>query len=251
MNFMIGLLGGFFGGLVGLGGGVIMIPLMISLRKLTQHQAHGTSLVAVVFTGLAGAAAYLFHNAVDWQASVLLALSATATARFGARFAHALPERQLKRAFGAFLIFVSALILAKAYLPRGGEELAFRARAAVLLLTGAGTGFLSGMMGVGGGTVMIPAMVLFAGMGQHTAQGSSLLAMIPVGVSGSLTHHRLGNVRTDMVAGLSAGAVVGSYLGGATANVLPELYLKYVFAVVLTWLGLRHLGVKVWGRERR
>lgn len=247
MSLLIGLLGGFFGGLVGLGGGVIMIPLMGSLKKLTQHQAHGTSLVAVVFTGLAGAAAYLFHHAVDWRASVILALSATATARYGARFASALPEQKLKKTFGAFLLFVSVLILGKASLTSGGEGLAFWSWAVVLLLTGGGTGFLAGMMGVGGGTLMIPAMVLFAGMGQHTAQGSSLLAMIPVGISGALTHYRLGNVRTDMVLGLSAGAVVGSALGGAAANVLPELYLKYVFAVVLTWLGLRYLGIRLQG----
>lgn len=243
MSFFIGLLGGFFGGLVGLGGGVVMIPLMISIGKLTQHQAHGTSLVAVVFTGLAGAIAYLFHHAVDWQASAILALSATATARFGAHYAHSLPEKKLKKAFGAFLIAVSVLIIVKAYLPGKSQELAFGARTAVLLLTGAGTGFLSGMMGVGGGTVMIPAMVLFAGMGQHLAQGSSLLAMVPVGVSGALTHYRLGNVRTDMVLGLSAGAVVGSYLGGTAANFLPELYLKYIFAIILTWLGLRYSGI--------
>lgn len=245
MNFLIGLLGGFFGGLVGLGGGVVMIPLMISLRKLSQHKAHGTSLVAVVFTGLAGAAAYLLHHAVDWKASGLLALSATYTARFGARYAHSLPEQKLKKAFGAFLIFVSVLIIVKAYLPEESYTLFAVMKTAVLLLTGAGTGFLSGMMGVGGGTIMIPAMVLFAAMGQHTAQGSSLLAMVPVGVAGSVTHYKLGNVRKDMLPGLVAGAVAGSYLGGTAANFLPELYLKYTFAVILTWLGSRYLGLKL------
>jgi uncharacterized membrane protein YfcA len=247
IDLLIGLAGGFFGGLVGLGGGVIMIPLMVSIGKLTQHQAHGTSLVAVVFTGMAGAAAYLFHNAVDWRASVVLALSATATARFGAHYAYSLPEKNLKKAFGAFLIFVSALILVKAYLPEDTSSISLLTKIVVLLLTGAGTGFLSGMMGVGGGTVMIPAMVLFAAMDQHTAQGSSLLAMVPVGISGALAHYKLGNVKAGMLTGLIAGAVIGSYLGGTAANVLPELYLKFVFAIILTWLGLRYLGVKLLG----
>ena len=58
INLLIGLVAGMFGGLVGLGGGVIMIPLMVGVLKLTQHQAHGTSLVALVFTGIAGAINY-------------------------------------------------------------------------------------------------------------------------------------------------------------------------------------------------
>ena len=57
MSFLIGFLAGIFGGLVGLGGGVIMIPLMVGILKLDQHKAHGTSLVALVFTGISGAIA--------------------------------------------------------------------------------------------------------------------------------------------------------------------------------------------------
>ena len=60
--FLIGIVAGMFGGLVGLGGGVIMIPLMVGVLKLTQHQAHGTSLVALVFTGIAGPAFAAFYN---------------------------------------------------------------------------------------------------------------------------------------------------------------------------------------------
>ena len=58
MSFLIGLAAGVFGGLMGLGGGAVMIPMMVGWMKLTQHKAHGTSLVALVFTGMAGAAAY-------------------------------------------------------------------------------------------------------------------------------------------------------------------------------------------------
>jgi uncharacterized protein len=65
MSFIIGLTAGAFGGLVGLGGGALMIPMMVGFLKLTQHKAHGTSLVALVFTGLAGAVTYSFQNNVD------------------------------------------------------------------------------------------------------------------------------------------------------------------------------------------
>lgn len=243
-GLIIGLLGGFFGSLVGLGGGVVMIPLMISLLKFTQHQAHGTSLVAVAFVGAAGAATYAIYGTTDWKIAILLALTATVTARLGAQFAHSLPEKKLKKSFGFFLVFVSVLMLVKGYLPQPGAAFGEWAKIAVFLGTGAVTGFVSGMMGVGGGTVMIPPMVLLAGMSQQLAQGTSLLAMVPVGVAGAYTHYRLGNVKMDIALGLAVGAISGSYLGGAAANMLPEAALRYIFAVVLIWLGSRYIGVK-------
>ena len=104
MGLLIGFLGGVFGGLVGLGGGTVMIPLMVGLLKLPQHRAHGTSLVTVFFTGLVGALTYGLQGSLDLKAALFLALTAILPARFGARFAHGLSERNLKRSFGWFLI---------------------------------------------------------------------------------------------------------------------------------------------------
>ncbi|MBI5075870.1 MAG: sulfite exporter TauE/SafE family protein [Nitrospirae bacterium] len=244
MNFFIGLVAGMFGGLVGLGGGVIMIPLMVGIRKLTQHKAHGTSLVALVFTGIAGAITYFLKGSVDGAASVLLAVTAVFTAREGAKFAHALPEWKLKRSFGGFLIVVSLLLLIKPHLPGLVLSTAGWYKAGILLLTGVFTGFLSGMMGVGGGTIMVPAMVLLAGMGQHISQGTSLLAMAPAGGVGAYTHWRLGNVEGGLLAGLIPGILIGTYLGGTLAHNLPEAALRIVFAAVLIWTGGRYLGAK-------
>jgi hypothetical protein len=172
---LVGLAAGLFGGLIGLGGGVILIPLMVRLFKFSQHQAHGTSLMALVFTGLAGGLTYYLHGSVDFLAAGLLTTAAVFTARFGAFYANALPEWQLKRAFGVFLICVSLLLLSKPYL----SHLKFLShpavgwgKAAVLLVCGAVAGFISGMMGVGGGSIMVPAMVLLLGYSQTPPRGA-------------------------------------------------------------------------------
>jgi uncharacterized membrane protein YfcA len=89
MSWFIGLFAGVFGGLLGVGGGVIMIPLMVKTLQLGQHRAHGTSLVAVVFTGLSGALTYAWHGSLDWKAGLVLAVTAIITARSGPT----LPER--------------------------------------------------------------------------------------------------------------------------------------------------------------
>jgi uncharacterized membrane protein YfcA len=237
----IGLAGGFFGGLAGLGGGVIMIPLMTAAVGLVQREAHGTSLVAVVFTGAIGALTYFYHGTVDWAAAALLAASAILFARAGAIYAHSLKERHLKKGFGIFIICVSFLLVIRNLLPGAAEELSFWPKAAVLVATGIGAGFLSGMMGVGGGSVMIPAMVILAGMPQHLAQGTSLLAMVPVGMIGSFTHYRLGNVHARLALGLAPGAMAGSFLGGTIAALLPDFYLKLLFAIIGIWMGVKYV----------
>jgi uncharacterized membrane protein YfcA len=244
ISCLIGLVAGFFGGLVGLGGGAIMIPLLVRCFKFGQHQAHGTSLMALVFTGLSGAITYYLNGSVDFLAAALLAAAAIFTARFGALYANALPEWQLKRAFGFFLILVSLLLLSKPYL----SHLALLAHPATgwvkvvaLLASGALAGFLSGMMGVGGGAIMVPAMVLLVGDSQYTAQGSSLLAMVPAGSVGAYTHWRLGNVVTRVLPGLIPGIFIGTYGGGSLAHLLTEANLRLVFGAVIIWLGIRDI----------
>lgn len=248
MGFVIGLISGMFGGLVGLGGGVIMIPMMSGLLKLGQHKAHGTSLVALVFTGISGAVIYMQEGSVDVTASLLLAATAIFTARAGARYANALPEWKLRRSFGFFLVIVSLLLLLKPYLPHPSHAAAGWAKALVLLLTGVFTGFLSGMMGVGGGTIMVPSMVLLAGFGQHMAQGVSLLAMVPAGSAGAYTHWRLGNVERTLLPGLIPGVLLGAYLGGVFAHLFPDEILRIIFAAVLIGTGMRYIRTPAPGK---
>jgi len=223
-----------------------MIPLMVSFLKLGQHRAHGTSLVVVVFTGISGAISYALHAMTDLVAALLIAATAMLTASAGARFATALPEWKLKRSFGAFQIAIACLLAAKPFLPQFPAAVTMSySKAAILLFTGIFTGFLSGMMGVGGGAIMVPAMILLLGYSQHMAQGTSLVAMIPAGTAGSITHWRLGNIQTNLLTGLIAGAVGGTCLGAATANFLPDAQLRTAFAAVLVLMGIRNLKTPV------
>lgn len=241
VSFMIGLAAGLLGGLIGSGGGIIMIPLMMAFLKLSQHQAHGTSLVALIFTGLSGALIYGLHGNIDFAAAGSLALTAVVTARAGAHFANALPGWKLRRAFGVFLIFCAMLLAVKPYLPDIGSSNPTSANIIIFLITGAATGFLSGMMGVGGGFIMVPAMVLLAGFGQHMAQGTSLLVMVPLGAAGALTHHQLGNVAKDYLPGLVTGIILGAVLGGNIADFIPDANLRLGFSMAIILMGIRYI----------
>lgn len=241
ISFFIGTAAGLFGGLVGLGGGVIMIPLMVHVLGLSQHQAHGTSLAALVFTGLTGAAVYGLKGTVAPLAAAVLAASAMPTARWGAFCAHSLAEWKLKAAFGGFIISVSLFLLLKPGSQGAGQPFPVVLQGVILLTGGALSGFIAGLMGVGGGSVMVPALVLLLGFSQHLAQGTSLLAMVPAGAVGAYTHFRLGKVTASLVPGLVAGITAGTAGGSFLAHMLSEPHLRLVFAGVLVWQGCRDI----------
>lgn len=198
----------------------------------------------VIFTALMGTVTYSLHGSVNWVAGILLASTAMVFARYGAKFAHSLPEWKLKRTFGWYLLVISALLLIKPYIPHVQHPPEGWLGALPLMLAGCLAGFMSGMLGVGGGTIMVPIMVLLGGLEQHVAQGSSLIAMIPSAMVGSYTHYRLGNLAVDLVPGLVAGVLVGTFAGGTVANLLPEWSLRVIFAAVLIWTALRYVGAK-------
>ena len=109
---------------------------------------------------------------------------------------------------------------------------------AALAVIGLATGFIAGLLGIGGGAFRSLAMVLIVGTNQHMAQGSSLLSLVPAAAVGSYTHWRHGNVVTRILPGLATGIIVGAFVGGIVANHLPEQILRIFFATVLAWLAI-------------
>jgi uncharacterized protein len=104
-----------------------------------------------------------------------------------------------------------------------------------LMLVGAGAGLIAGLFGVGGGILFVPALVLFAGLGQLEAEATSLLAIVPVAAVGAWRQHHYGNLR--LRSGLQVGvlAVAGAFAGVAIANAMPERGLEYGFAALLVF----------------
>lgn len=241
MSIVIGLAAGIFGSLVGLGGGVVMIPLLVGLLKMEQHKAHGTSLVALVFTGIAGMIVYQKHESVVIWAAAILAAIAVFTVKYGVKYSLALPGWKLKRAFGFLLCFVALMMLLKSFSLSAVFTPNIVGVIMILLVVGAVTGFLSGMLGVGGGSIMVPAMVLIVGFDQHTAQGTSLLAMIPIGATAAYAHWRVDQLNKIILPFLIPSIILGSVIGGYLAHSLPEQALRLVFSAVLLWNGIKYI----------
>src|SRR5450631_4276892 len=114
------------------------------------------------------------------------------------------------------------------------------------LLIGLLVGAFAGVVGLGGGILMVPALVYFFHMSQHRAQGTSLAAMLaPVGILAFWEYYRHGNADLKTGLLLAAGFTVGAYFGGVGAQHVPELMLRRVFAVTLIIVGTRMLFGKI------
>lgn len=238
-TLFIGIIGGFFGSLVGLGGAVVIIPLLTGWARVTQHKAHVTSLVAVVFTGIVGALAYARGGAVDLWLALVVGAAATLTAIVAAAYSERVPAAVLKRIFGGLLVAAALVLLLGVDVPGGGIGGAWRLPAALLL--GLLSGTLTGLLGIGGGAFVVPLLVLAFGLDQHLAQGTSLAVMIPAGVAGTIVHWRAKRLDGRLVLVLVAGVAVGAFLGGQAALAVPERPLQVIFGVILLWTGVRYL----------
>ena len=110
------------------------------------------------------------------------------------------------------------------------------------LVLGAVVGVISGVVGIGGGAFLIPAMIFFFGMSQIRAQGTSVATLLlPIGIFAFLQYYKAGHVDIKLALLISAGFAVGGYLGGMWAQHLPEMVLRRTFAVMLVVLGIRML----------
>src|SRR5271157_2448765 len=108
----------------------------------------------------------------------------------------------------------------------------------MMLLVGLLVGMLSGVIGIGGGTLFIPALVWLAGMSQHKAQGTSLGAMLaPVGILAFMEYYRKGNADLKVALLLGIGFLVGGFIGAAGAQHIPDLWLRRIFATTLIVVG--------------
>eukprot|EP00668_Euglena_longa_P003126 GGOE01003654.1.p1 GENE.GGOE01003654.1~~GGOE01003654.1.p1 ORF type:complete len:343 (+),score=52.73 GGOE01003654.1:97-1125(+) len=240
----MGFTAGTFGSAVGLGGGVLLVPLLVSMG-MQQARAHGTSLVSVTTTSIAGAYTYLTAGFVEPTAGALLALTAIPTAGLGAHFASKVHGALLKRFFGCWLLVASSLVLAKPYLPVLVDLTAVASVGGVQYWLSVGclglvAGFLSAFLGVGGGSLLVPCLAL-SGFPQHIAQGTALCSMVLPSMFGSTQHHLRGNVMWQVAPFLSLGALFGGVSGGFLAVLLPEHVLRGVFSSGLATIGLRYI----------
>jgi len=244
---LAGFTAGLAGGLFGVGGGIVLVPMLTAFFALSQHRAHGTSLAVIGATALSGLVVYGLAGHVAWLPAALMSVASVFTARLGARLAARTSRERLTGAFALFLLLVAARLLWRVPGGAAAEPLAGAVGMCVSLGVGAAVGLLAGFMGVGGGILAVPALTLLFGMTQQTAQGTSLAIILVTAPFGALEHDRHGNVARPLLPGLAIGALVGAPLASLVAQRMPQAALARGFALFLVANGVRML----WSARRR
>ena len=193
---------GVLAGLFGIGGGFVLVPAFTGLLGLSQRRASGTSLVAVIPISAAAAAGYATSGHVDLFVAALLVGGGLVGAEIGTRLLDVLPLRVIRLGFAALLMVAAARLVIG---PATGGRMHFGAGTdAALFALGGFTGLLSGLLGIGGGFIMVPGMLLLASMPTALAKGTSLAAIIPTAIFATTRNVRRGHA--DVKLGLTVGS---------------------------------------------
>jgi uncharacterized membrane protein YfcA len=235
----VGVAAGALSGLFGVGGGILIVPGLVLLLGMPQRRAHATSLAAIVPIAVAGAAGYAIAGAVDWLSAALLTAGAAVGAVAGTHALHRIPERGLRIIFAAFLLAAAASL---PFEVRAGEAAIELGPVRTLLVAlGAVAGAMAGLLGVGGGIVMVPGLVLLASASQAVAKGTSLAVIIPTALVGTIRNVRRGDVdlRTAAVVGLTG--VATSFLASVLAVRMDPVLSAVLFGALLVAMSARLL----------
>ncbi|MCE3551809.1 sulfite exporter TauE/SafE family protein [Pseudonocardia sp. RS11V-5] len=244
----IGLLGGVIGGLLGGGSGVLFVPALVRFTTMSRARVHGTSTIANIGVCVAGAAVYAFAGgAIDLRVGTGMLIGGTLGGVLGPRLLARASDTLLRVLLVAVLILTGAEFVVDAVGPPlfthalvpAGVLAGLWFVVPMSVVVGFVIGAWNGALGLGGGLLAVPALVLLFGVELHVAAGTSLLMFVPNTIVGSMVHLRQGtaSVRWGWLLGLTAapGVVAGALLGLAL-NVTALSLVFGAFALVMAAL---------------
>lgn len=235
----VGLGAGFLSGLFGVGGGILIVPALVMVVKMDQRLAHGTSLAAVLPISLASLVGFWTQGHIDWPVALFLAVGAVCGAVLGTTLLHVLPHRVLGLVF-AIVLLISAIRLFLAVDADGRGSLTV---ISALSMVGVGvvTGVLAGLLGVGGGIVMVPAMIVAYGMTPVLAKGTSIAVIIPTSIMGTWRNRKNRNADLTVAAAMGVTGIPAAWLGTQVSGAMSDTTSNVLFATLMTIVAIRML----------
>lgn len=231
----MGLAAGLLSGMLGVGGGIVLVPMLIGLMAYDQHRAHATSLAAIFMISVSGTIGFALSGAVAWRLGLVVAAGAVVGSTFGARRMGSLSPRLLRGVFLLMLVVAAIQMLTGSEVGRG-EIVEGRAQFAIALAVGLIAGAASAVAGIGGGIVIVPSLVFLVGLGQHAAAGTSLLVIAFTAVAATRVNWVAGRVNLGQAAviGLAgaAAAQVGAWISlGRDPTEITRIFGGFVLLV--------------------
>lgn len=244
MLIILGVFIGLLLGLTGGGGGLVAVPVLVYGFAMPGNKAVALSLVMVGVSAFVAGGLRLLRRQTAWFHAVILAVTASITTPIGVALNERLPQDELMLIFSILMVCVATVIWTRNS-PQGQLHVMPKRRAhyALLATTGLLVGGISGLFGIGGGFILVPALLLFTGMQIHRAVGTSLLVTFATSVVGIASFYLHGVALSfALIWPLALGACVGALLGLFISSKISSTHLQKGFSVFLFVLACALLG---------
>nr|WP_202903207.1 sulfite exporter TauE/SafE family protein [Paenibacillus gorillae] len=253
---LLGVVAAMFGSIVGLGGGIIIVPALMLLgpqltgAEIDHATAVGTSLTMLIVTALASTLSYAKKKIVDFRSGLLLFITSGPAALIGSALTGKLQGAAFSLSFGIFMLLMAALLIARDYMKpvtrqwpiersitdASGQVHTYGYGLLPLLLIGFAVGLISGLFGIGGGSLFVPVMVLLFRFPPHLATATSMFVIFLSSILGSGMHGWLGEINYWLLLALVPGAWVGGKLGAWVAGRMSGKKLLWLLRITLLLL---------------
>jgi uncharacterized membrane protein YfcA len=250
---LVGLIAGVFSGMFGIGGGLVIVPALVAILGFDLKEAVGTSLAALLLpVGIFAVLAYYRAGKLNIKTAAFIGTGVILGALAGAIIALNLPTKTLQQLYGVFLLYMSWRFVEPRKLWAQYRGLAaalnqpdsaeIKTPVYILILIGAVAGVLSGMFGIGGGIVIVPALVAFLNFEQKLAVGTSLAVLLmPVSLLAVISYYEDGQLNPGVAALVAIGLVFGSIVGARLALRMQSTTIKRMYGVFLLFVGLNFI----------
>lgn len=253
--FVVGIVVGIFGTIVGVGGGFILVPLLLIAYKATPQMAVGTSLCIVALNAISGSSSYARQKRIDYRTGLLFSLATVPGAVGGAVLIDYISAPVFDVGFGVFLLAMAAYMAFRpsarvsASLPV--ESLVFDPRhriqynAPLGMLVSFFVGFLSSLAGIGGGVVHVPAMIYLFHFPTHIAVSTSHFILAISTTLGAASHISLAHVLWDKIPSLGLGVILGAQAGARLSHRIRSQVIVRGLAVAVAIVAIRLISKHV------
>ncbi|HMM19818.1 MAG TPA: sulfite exporter TauE/SafE family protein [Selenomonadales bacterium] len=241
--FALGFAVGTFGTLVGIGGGIFLVPIFILVMHYSPQNAIGTSLAVVFLNALSGTVAYIRQKKVYYDAGVRFSLATIPGAVAGSYLAGYFTSKTFTIAFGLMLVAVASLMFYRSSAQKRAEppfdRQHFTYNRPLGVVLSFFIGFLSSILGIGGGVIHVPLLVYVLGFPTHVATATSHFVLAVSTLFGVGSHWALGNILPGPALAIGFGAVLGAQFGARLSLRLQSRLILILLSLSMAALGLR------------
>jgi uncharacterized membrane protein YfcA len=245
---LLGFFAGLLGALTGIGGGILLSPILALHFGILIRQAIGTSLVAVITTSAASSSVHLQRHTTDIRLGMTLELATALGAAVTAYLVGYFNRNLLEGLFAGFLLYSSVTILLRGGKVKDQEEAPVKNNGETVippyepqryplgLAASLIAGGLSGLLGIGGGPIKVPVMYLFMNVPLMVATATSNFMIGVTAAASAVVYYRRGDILVGLAAPLAVGVFLGSLLGARLAPRIQTKYVVYLLVAIMLYL---------------